>query len=280
MNVLTIPDALLGENMDSLNIFFYIRERGPDQIKLKLNYSQNMLCFMIRGTKEIVDENERYRMDSEQIGLVSSGNMLMSERVTLRQEFESLLMFFSNAFLKDFLKKYEITLKETPQEDRPVLAFSKDDYLVNFQRSMKLLEKDFSKRAFRVAKIEEVLLYLLEKYPVQMMGFISTALAKVQNDSLVQVVQNHKFKNLNSEELAFLCNMSLSTFKRKFQDIYNTSPRKYVISERMKIAERMLRNQRKPSEIYFELGYENLSSFSSQFKKHFGMAPTHFQLQT
>jgi hypothetical protein len=50
MEIITIPDFLLGENKDSVNIFFYLRENGPDQI----NYSQNMLCFMIRGKKEII----------------------------------------------------------------------------------------------------------------------------------------------------------------------------------------------------------------------------------
>jgi len=236
MEIITIPHDMLGKDTDSVNIFFYIRERGPDQIKLKLNYAQNMLCFMLRGKKEIVDENQRYQMDHEQIGLVTSGNMLMSERVTLRQEFESLLLFFSNDFLTEFLEKYEISLKNTAEDIDPVITFPKDDYLRNFQSSMKILEHDFKKRNFRVTKMEEILLYLIEKYPARMMSFISLAISKSQNNPLNQVVQNHKYDNLNTEEMAFLCNMSLSTFKRKFQELYKTSPGKYLISEKMKKA--------------------------------------------
>ena len=277
MKILTIPDLLVGENKDEVNIFFYLREKGPDQIKLKLDYSQNMLCFMIRGIKEIVDGADHYQMNNEQIGLVSSGSMLMTERVTLRQDFESLLMFFSNKFLSDFLAKYEIVLKDQPEDYNSVMTFPKDDYLLNFQNSMKLLEHDFSKIHFRVAKMEEILLYLLEKYPDQAMGFISASITKTQN-SLTQVVQNHKFKNLNSEELAFLCNMSLSTFKRKFYAIFKTSPKKYVISEKMKKAEQLLLRRKRPSDIYHEIGYENLSSFSLEFKKYFGISPKVYQL--
>ena len=279
MDVIKIPDILLGENTDSVYIFFYIRERGPDQIKLKLHYTQNMICFMIRGAKELYDEYEFYRMNDEQIGLVSSGHMLMNERVTLRQDFESLLLFFSNEFLSDFLLKYEIIIDDPSRNLASVITFPKDEYLLNFQRSMKLLEHDFKKRAFRVAKMEELLLYLLEKYPDSTRGFIAAAIFKEQNNSLAQVVQNHKYKNLNTEELAFLCNMSLSTFKRKFSELYHTSPKQYMIAEKMKKAEKRLKHRKKPSEIYFELGYENLSSFSTQFKKHFGISPSVYPVQ-
>ena len=36
--------------------------------------------------------------------------------------------------------------------------------------------------------------------------------------------------------------------------------------------------QKRPSEIYADLGYENLSAFSTEFKKHFGMPPKQFQI--
>lgn len=273
MKYIKIPDALVGDQKDSVNIIFYLRESGPDQIKVKLNYAQNMLCFMIKGVKEIVDENDRYKMNNEQIGLVSSGNMLMSERVTLKEEFESLLLFFSNDFLTKFLKKYEINIREQSEEHPPVMTFPKDDYLLTFQRSMKILEKDFVKKNFRLAKMEEILLYLYEKYPNSIRGFIHKAITKTQNLSVVQVTQNHLFDNLNSQELAFLCNMSLSTFRRKFQEVYDTSPKKYFVSQKMKQAIYMLQQKMRPSDFYFELGYENLSSFSKEFKKHFGVSP-------
>jgi len=279
MDIMTIPDFLVGEAKDDVNIFFYLRKKGPDQIKVKLNYSQNMLCLMIRGMKEIIDEKDHYKIDNDQIALVTSGNMLMTERVTLRQEFESLLLFFSNEFLSFFMEKYEVKIPSVVATPPPVISFPKDEYLINFQRSMKILEKDFIKRAFRVAKMEEILLYIMEKHPEPARSFIASSIHKDANNPLKQVVQSHKFDNLNSEELAFLCNMSLSTFKRKFYDIYKTSPKKYVIAEKMKKAEHLLQRKKRPSEFYFELGYENQSSFTTEFKKYFGVSPTAYSMQ-
>lgn len=280
MEIYTIPDQFLGDQMADVNIFFYIRERGPDQINLKLHYSQNMLCFMIHGVKNIIDESQKYTMNNEQIGLVTAGNMLMTERVTLRQEFESLLLFFSNEFLSKFIQKYDIRLGEKRKDSvPPVITFPKDEYLQTFQKSMKILEKDFKNTFFRLAKIEEILLYLLNKYSGEMAGFINNAMTKSQNNAIAHVVQNHKFGNLKSEELAFLCNMSLSTFKRKFFEVYQTSPKKYMIAEKMKKAKMLLLHKQRPSDIYYELGYENLSSFSLEFKKHFGIAPSLYPVQ-
>ncbi len=280
MNTLPIPDLLLGDKLDTVNIFFYLRSRGPDQLKLKLDYKQNMICFMIKGRKEIVDDQDRYEMSETQIGLVPKGKVLMNERVTLRQEFESLLMFFTNDVLRDFLAKYDIEIPAESSTDPAVITFPKDPYLKNFQDSMKILEKDFVKRQFRQTKMEELLLYLIEKYPDRTKRFLGTMLKEGEPNSLQQVVQNHKFTNLTTADMAFLCNMSLSTFKRKFQAAYHTSPKKYVIAEKMKKAAQLLQGHKKPSEIYFDLGYENLSSFSNEFKKHFGTRPSSYQIQS
>ncbi|MEZ4963630.1 MAG: AraC family transcriptional regulator [Saprospiraceae bacterium] len=280
MEHIKIPDFMLGDQIGPTNIFFYQREHGPDQIKLKLHYTQNMLCFMVKGVKELIDETDIYSMNNEQIGLISSGNMLMSERVTLRQEFESLLLFFSNEFLSDFLKKYDIVVKDEGEDHPPVITFPKDDYLLNFQHSMIILKNDIRKQTFKVAKMEEILLYLYEKHPDQILGFISKSITKTQNRSMVQVIQNHLFDNLNAQELAFLCNMSISTFKRKFFEVYDTSPKKYFISQKMRQAVLFLQNRQRPSEFYFDLGYENLSSFSREFKKYYGVSPTTYRPQS
>jgi AraC-like DNA-binding protein len=47
------------------------------------------------------------------------------------------------------------------------------------------------------------------------------------------------------------------------------------MQRRMERAKAMLNDRKlRPSEIYLDLGYESLAAFSTEFKKHFGVAPT------
>ncbi len=102
MDIIALPDYFVRGQKEPVTIYFYEREHGPDQIKLKLKYTQNMLCFMVKGIKEVMDENNRYTINDQQIGLLTSGSMLMTERVTLFHDFESLLLFSQMNFCQTF----------------------------------------------------------------------------------------------------------------------------------------------------------------------------------
>ena len=82
------------------------------------------------------------------------------------------------------------------------------------------------------------------------------------------------YSNLKLEEIAFLCNMSLSTFKRHFINEYKTSPGKWLKDKRLEKAKETLEQKKlKPSDIYLNFGYNNLSNFSIAFKNKFGFSP-------
>lgn len=88
------------------------------------------------------------------------------------------------------------------------------------------------------------------------------------------MVESKIQSNLKLEEIAFLFNMSLSTFKRHFISEYKVSPGKWFHDKRLLKAKRLLEEGIcKPSELYLEFGYNNLSNFSTAFKNKFGVSP-------
>ena len=69
--------------------------------------------------------------------------------------------------------------------------------------------------------------------------------------------------------------MSLSTFKRHFVKEYKQSPGKWFRDKRLLRAKELLETSTiKVSDIYLDLGYNNLSNFSSAFKSKFGINPS------
>jgi len=96
-----------------------------------------------------------------------------------------------------------------------------------------------------------------------------------------QVVTANTYNFISLEELAFLCYMTLSTFKRRFASLYGTSPKKWFQEKRMEKAAKMLRNSNlNLTEIHLELGYENLSSFIQSFKQVYGTTPKQYRLNS
>ena len=76
------------------------------------------------------------------------------------------------------------------------------------------------------------------------------------------------------EELAFLCGMSLSVFKRKFKAHFATTPGKWLRSRRLEHARSLLSNSSMSvAEICYDSGFESPSSFIRLYKHHFGVTP-------
>jgi AraC-like DNA-binding protein len=74
--------------------------------------------------------------------------------------------------------------------------------------------------------------------------------------------------------------MSTSTFKRRFSEIYHTTPQKWLLTRKLEMAAELLRfGDESPSGIYLKVGYQNHSSFSEAFRNHFGSTPSDYQQQ-
>ncbi|MEL6484724.1 MAG: AraC family transcriptional regulator, partial [Bacteroidota bacterium] len=94
----------------------------------------------------------------------------------------------------------------------------------------------------------------------------------------IRTIESNALNKLTLKELAFLCNMSISTFKREFEKHYAESPIKWFQNKRLEHANYLLNQERKsPSAIYFEVGYENLSSFIQAYKAKYGITPKQHQ---
>jgi len=107
----------------------------------------------------------------------------------------------------------------------------------------------------------------------ELLSYFCDLVKKPQSLSLQRVMEENYCFNLKLEGFAALCARSLSTFKRDFQSIYQTSPAKWLLEKRLVHAYNLIVNSGKTvSEASFESGFENISHFSSAFRKRFGTA--------
>jgi AraC family transcriptional regulator, exoenzyme S synthesis regulatory protein ExsA len=92
---------------------------------------------------------------------------------------------------------------------------------------------------------------------------------------LEEFMSKHFAFNVEMRQFAYLTGRSLATFKRDFEKIFHTSPGRWLQQKRLEQAYYLIKDQgKKPSDVYLEVGFEDLSHFSFAFKKEFGKAPT------
>lgn len=254
--------------------------------RARITLQQNLFTFLLEGEKTIHFAGTQVSVKPHQFILLAAGNCLMSEKIAAPgAAYHSILFFFDGKLLPDFFERHS-TLPGKPAKqpnNLPFLLFEKDAFLVHFIHSLDCLltgDKPIHNDLQKI-KLEELFLYLSLKYPGQMQQLRN--MSSEANEDLIirQAVTSNINNNITVEELAFLCNMSLSSFKRRFARIYNKSPNKWLLEKRMEMAAKMLRqDNRKASEIYYELGYENLSSFIQSFKQAYGITPKQYQLSS
>lgn len=272
MKIIRLPDELNLDNSQSVQVFDYHSSKEISKQQIILN--QNTFSFLTEGTKEVVFDNSALSIDNSKFLIMKSGHCLMTEKLSNIKNYRSVLLFFTNETLLKFIRKSEIGKIEV-NKYKSVYSFKYDDFLQRFVNSLldiSKLSKDIQKKLLEV-KFEEIMLYLTEINGTEFL-YSLTEKSSDSTQKFIQTIENNQFNKLTLKELAFLCNMSVSTFKREFEKHYSESPIKWFQNKRLEYAHHLLnQEQKKSSEIYFEVGYESLSSFIQAYKSKYGITP-------
>ncbi|MCT4203490.1 helix-turn-helix transcriptional regulator [Elizabethkingia anophelis] len=276
MNIITLPDELNIDISSPVQVFDYTSSQEVSRQQIILN--QNAFSFLIDGSKEVVFDNSSLSIDNSKFILMRSGHCLMTERLSDLKNYRSVLFFFSDIALSKFIRSIELN-KAEPSKHSSVHAFEYNEFITRFISSLSDISKLSDKVRSKLLefKFHEIMLYLTELHGTD---FIQSLIVN-SNDAtrkFIHTIESNQLNKLSLKELAFLCNMSISTFKREFEKHYTESPVKWFQNKRLEYARHLLNNTKKsPSEIYFEVGYENLSSFIQAYKLKYGTTPKHHQ---
>lgn len=236
---------------------------------------QNMVSMVIAGEKQVFFDNKPILIKPDSILLLAAGNYLHTERRPDSEKFTSVIFFFDTAFLKSLVTEYSGSgIKNTVPASHAIIP--KDEYLYGYISLMHTLLTSGTPppRELQAIKIKELMLYLLATHPEAVTGLLAAQPRQTDSQKIQQVVRQNILSGLSINELAFLCNMSLATFKRKFAQLYKTPPAKYIQQRRLEAAAQLLHAQQaKPAEVYLAIGYDNHSSFSKAFKEYYGTSP-------
>ncbi len=193
----------------------------------------------------------------------------------ISQDYQSVLFFLKNEFISDFTKTYQIENAGIDKQFPNVIKFPNNPLITGFILSLiPYFGNPMGNKSeiFRLKTFE--FLFQLNELDKSLFSYFFQLL-KPHKIDLVKIMEEHYTKNLSLEHFARLSNRSLATFKRDFQKTFNLSPALWLKTKRLKLAHYLLANTSKTSsQIYLEVGFEDLSHFSKSFKQQFGYLPS------
>lgn len=241
--------------------------------KSDIMFDHHMLIWFISGETKIVQSDATYFFKKGDIFLIPRNQLATIINYPKDgQPHKTVVMHLSQEKLRDFYAHLDIKPRAAQRQkiysfnNHPLLESCLSSVIPYFE--MEKLPEDIAS-----LKITEAItiLRMIDKE-------IDHVLANFEEPGkidLADYMEKNFMFNLPLEKFGYLTGRSLTTFKRDFSKAFNNTPQRWLTQKRLEMAHyQFVEKKRKPIEVCYETGFENLSHFSFAFKKQFGYAPT------
>ncbi|WP_461102676.1 helix-turn-helix domain-containing protein [Spirosoma koreense] len=244
-------------------------ELSPEQF-----ISEHYFMFLLKGSMKAYDGRKRYSMQSGDCFIARKNHLIRYTKFKEDDQFVKIIITLDEPFLKRFTQRHAYPVGPSTYGDS-FLYVNENPFIKQYIQSLEPYYSSDSEldETFADIKREELLLILLRSQPELASIFFNFSIPhKIDLEEYMQ--QNFRF-NISLERFAFLTGRSVSSFKRDFKKTFGMTPGSWLLKKRLDEAYFQLsRQHQKPSAVYLEVGFEDLSHFSFVFKKTFGKTPT------
>lgn len=246
--------------------------------------SDACFVFIQNGQGQVFSKSKNIVASSGQVILSLCG--FTAGKVISEQhngQIDAFIVHFNNEILNKVYQNSKPALwneLEVPVKEY-VIQYGTNDLINNYIEGIIQLFKGNLKvkENMLILKLQEIILLLLQSDNAYNIRQIIKSLFSDRRFTFKELVDAHILSISSIEQLAILTNCSLSTFKRKFKEIYKTSPGVYVLDKKIENVAYLLRVSNNPiSVIGYECGFENPEHLSRVFKKKYGISPTKYRL--
>lgn len=275
MEVINVPSAVSAQPQTGAGevVFVDYKDQGG-HFRNRVSFNCCAFSFVRNGQKHIYRGAGHTILKPGYGMLVPEGNSLITEHTDNEERYHSVIVFFPASIGREFVAARS-PLKQIMLPQEPYIHFKTNVYIEEYIQHICSLIARRQKLSpeMAVLKVQELLTAMYELAPEVLTAVFSPS----GNLPLKVLVEQHLLSPVTMDELAFLANRSLSSFKRDFIKEYGVPPQKYILDRRLEMARAELFKGKLASEIYQDYGYAHLSSFTAAFKRRFGLSPLHYQ---
>ena len=251
------------------------------------NPMENEACFIfvLEGSADLLSATDFLSLKAQEAVLLKCGNYL--GRLNLdkqKSNYHAMVIHLLPEVLQEIYKNEIPSFLKQDKSDKQgsdLSAIKGNKLLVKYIDSILFYFENptLATEELLVLKIKELFMLLMHTKNAPDVKRVLSKLFSPQSYSIREVVEAHLYDDINVAELAQLSNHSLSSFKRKFKEIYNESTAVYLKKKKLeKAAELLLGSSENISKICYDSGFNDLAHFSRSFKSEFGITPSAYRL--
>ncbi|MFP7654920.1 helix-turn-helix domain-containing protein [Chryseobacterium proteolyticum] len=234
--------------------------------------TDHIFSYILQGKHEVWLGNKKYSFQQGDFRFFRRNQLAKYVKNTGTEGFKSIAIHIDQTTLKEMSHQYGWIADEMNLSGE-VLLISPDNLLKGFTESLiPYLQEPEIDHHILMLKTRELIMLLIKNNPqFKNILFDFREPGKI---NLEAFMNSHYRYNISIERFAFLTGRSLAGFKRDFEKLFLTSPRRWLVRKRLEDAQYQIEEKGyRPSDIYLDLGFEDLSHFSYAYKKAFGYAP-------
>ncbi|WP_292009893.1 AraC family transcriptional regulator [Chryseobacterium sp.] len=264
-------DILRKNNSKILETCYFTRSREGEQF-----IHEHVFSFQMAGTLTLSDGKKTYLSKEGDFRLCRKNRLAKFEKKPPENgEFKIISIYLDQEMLQKLSKELNLKAEKTTGIPDTLITIDPHPLYQSFVDSLfvylQLSEEEQS--VLMETKVREAVQIMLKLNPeLKNVLFDFSDPGKIDIESFM--LKNFRF-NVQLNRFAYLTGRSLSTFKRDFEKVFHTTPSRWLTQHRLKEAYYLIKEKgEKPSDVYVEVGFEDLSHFSHAFRKQFGVSPS------
>lgn len=242
--------------------------------------SEHMLVYLCSGELELITPEKKHHLKKGDAFFLKRNHLVRKIKQPSKngEPFKGVFLQLKMPFLKRMLTEHQIIVplvSNSATKNATYVTLEKHPFLTGLFTSLEQYfdAQQYPSKDLMESKLKEAVFTLLQLRPD--LGQVLFNFSSPWKIDLEEFMNKNYKCDLSVDEFAHYTGRSLSTFKKDFARIFSLTPSRWIVKRRLEEAKYLIETMgAKPAEVYLEVGFKNLSHFSTAFKKEFGYPPS------
>jgi AraC-like DNA-binding protein len=252
--------------------------------RIPKEYFEDEACFVFvnQGELSVRSQNDIMNLDHNSAILAKCLNYFFETNDKQKQSSEGIEVIAVIIYPALVEELFEFDLSKSDFSfDYNIKKIEVDRLLANYKESISILldNPELADESIIKTKLKEFVLLMAKSQDAPSQLDFLAAMFKPMDIEFKSTIQSNMYSNLSIDELARLCHLSTSSFKRKFNETFSTSPKKYISQKKVEKAAALLKtDDSRISDIAYDVGFDSVATFNRNFTSIYGKSPSEYRL--